>query len=96
MKTVIPAASHDSTFRPSPDVVARRLDRAGVLVHLPTSRIFELNETGIRVWELLAKGSTIAEIADRLVREFDVDSGRAEREVSELVGQLRDEGFVGS
>jgi len=90
------AAGQDSIVRPSPGVVARRLDRSGVLVHLPTNRIFELNETGMRVWELLSDGESVLTMVDRLVTEFDVDSARALREVSELVARLREEGFVGS
>lgn len=76
--------------------MARRLDRAGVLVHLPTNRIFELNETGIRVWELLGAAETVDGIVGQLVREFDVDPDRAAREVTELLDRFRDEGFVGS
>src|SRR5206468_3352426 len=82
--------------RPSLEVVARRLDRAGVLVHLPTNRIFELNETGIRVWELLSDGQDVAGIADRLTVEFEVERARAEGEVADLVSQLQHEGFIAS
>jgi len=88
------AASPDSTLRPSSDVVARRLDRAGVLVHLPTNRIFELNETGMRIWELLGASEPVAGIVATLVREFDVDPERATREVSDLLRRFRDEGFA--
>jgi Coenzyme PQQ synthesis protein D (PqqD) len=28
--------------------------------HLPTNRIFELNDTGMRVWELIAQGHDVA------------------------------------
>jgi len=90
------AAGRNSTVRPSPDVVARRLDRAGVLVHLPTNRIFELNETGMRVWEMLSDGESLANMVDRLVNEFDVDSARASREVNELLVRFRAEGFLNS
>lgn len=83
-------------LRPRPDVVARRLDRAGVLVHLPSNRIFELNETGMRIWELLSDGMTVAGMVDRLVQEFDVEPERAARDVRELLTRFHDEGFVGS
>ena len=83
-------------LRPRPDVVARRLDRAGVLVHLPSNRIFELNETGMRIWELLSDGMSVAGMVDCLVQEFDVEPERAARDVSELLARFHDEGFVGS
>jgi hypothetical protein len=81
-------------LRPNPDVVARRLDRAGVLVHLPTNRIFEFNETGIRIWELIADGRDPDSIVDRLVEEFDVDRTRASYELSDFITQFRREGLV--
>jgi hypothetical protein len=84
------------SFRPSPDVIARRLDRAGVLVHLPTNRIFELNETGIRIWELLSAQQQADRIVDQLVEEFDVDAEQAARELSEFLVRFRHEGLVGA
>ena len=56
--------------RSNPNVLTRRLDRATILVHLVTNRIFELNETGTRVWELLGEGLDTDCIVRRLVDEF--------------------------
>jgi hypothetical protein len=83
-------------LRQSPDVVSRRLDRAGVLVHLPTNRIFELNETGIRLWELIRDEGDTHRIVNRLAVEFDVDVERANREVRDLLHWFQQEGLVGS
>ena len=79
----------DIALRPSPDVISKRLDEATVLVHIPTNRIFELNETGTRVWELLGRGLDTNTIVDFLVEEFDVDTARASNEVNDLLIQLR-------
>ena len=76
-------------LRPSPEVISKRLDEATVLVHIPTNRIFELNETGTRVWELLGQGLDINTIVGFLVEEFDVDKARASNEVNDLLIQLR-------
>jgi Coenzyme PQQ synthesis protein D (PqqD) len=84
------------SLRPSADVIARRLDRAGVLVHLTTNRIFELNETGIRIWELLSEQKDVDRIIEHLVDEFDVDGQRAARDVEGLLLRFRHEGLVGS
>ena len=50
--------SPDTPRRPRADVVARRMGRTGVLVDLRSSRIFELNNTAARVWELLGSSQT--------------------------------------
>jgi len=79
----------DIALRPSPEVISKRLDEATVLVHIPTNRIFELNETGTRVWELLGQGLDTNTIVGFLVEEFDVDTARASNEVNDLLIQLR-------
>jgi hypothetical protein len=81
-------------LRPSPDVIARRLDGAGVLVHLPTNRIFELNVTGIRIWELIGNHETFASIVNHLVDEFDVEAEEATAQLSECIRKFRREGLV--
>jgi Coenzyme PQQ synthesis protein D (PqqD) len=40
----------------NPEVIAKRLKQASVLVDIPKSGIFELNETGTRIWELTGEG----------------------------------------
>jgi hypothetical protein len=83
-------------FRPQPDVVSRRLDDRTVLVNLRTNRIFELNPTGARFWELLGEGSSESQIVEGLVAEFEVPREQLEREVRGLIDSLLDEGLISS
>ena len=84
------------TFRPQPDVVSRRLDEQTVLVNLRTNRIFELNRTGARLWDVLGEGSSESQIVERLLAEFEVPQEQLEREVRALLDQLLDEGLISS
>jgi hypothetical protein len=86
--------SSPSAMRPSPDIVVRRLGQGGVLVHLSSNRVFELNETGIRIWELLNEGLDRTAILDRLQQEFSVDAPEAARELDAFVHDLRQEHFL--
>jgi hypothetical protein len=86
----------DTALRLNPDVIAKRLDQAIVLVHIATNRIFELNETGARVWELLGQGLDADRIARHLIDEFDVDDVRAADELKDLLMQLQAEGLLTS
>jgi len=81
-------------LRPNPDVVAKRLDEATVLVHIPTNRIFELNETGSRVWELLGQEVDRDRIVQHLIDEFDVENNQAASEVNDLLVRLQKEGLL--
>ena len=81
-------------LRPNPEVIAKRLDQTTVLVDISTSRIFELNETGTRIWELLGQGLNVEQIVQHLVSEFEVEDSQAAEELKTLLSQLQDQGLV--
>jgi len=82
----------DLVLRPAGDVIARKLGDSAVLIRLNTNRIYELNATGARIWELLSDGATRQQVVDALRTEFDDDEiGSA---VDELLDVLRAEGLV--
>ena len=81
-------------LKPAPDVLARRMPGGAVLVHLPSNRIFELNETGARVWELLAEGVDGEALIGRLGSEFAADPVRLRAEVGVVLDQLGREGLL--
>lgn len=81
-------------LRPHPDVVARRMGDRAVLVHLKTNAIFELNDSGVRIWELIREHGAPDAVADALVEEFSIDRARAERDVHELVAELKSAGLL--
>ena len=81
-------------LRPIPDVVYRELEGEMVLVHLGTNRIYSLNETGARFWELLASGSERAEIERQLLDEFVVEPEDLRQEIDSMLDALEGEGLV--
>lgn len=80
----------------SKDVLTAHLEGEAVLLHLDTKQYYRLNETGAAIWRCLEKGIAIADIADRLVTEFDVDLATAEAEVERTLGELRERRLVES
>jgi hypothetical protein len=81
-------------MRPSSDVVSRRVGDNVVLISLSTNRIYELNVTGARCWELMNAGSAPDTMVAQLVREFDVTPDAATAEFDNLMAMLRKEGLV--
>ena len=81
-------------LEPSQDVVGQRLGDEVVLVSLDTNRIFELNRTGARFWELLQSESDRSRIEQRLLEEFEVSREELSSEVDRLVKSLTDEELV--
>jgi hypothetical protein len=80
--------------RPIPDVAYRELEGEIVLVHLGTNRIYSLNETGARFWELLASGSERADIERQLLDEFAIEPEALRREIDSMLVALANEGLV--
>lgn len=84
----------DLFVRPDPDVVAQGVGDETVLVHLQTNKIFALNATGARFWQLLNDGLSRDEIVERMLAEFDVAEDGLRGEIDELVTALSREDLV--
>lgn len=80
--------------RIDPNVVAQRVGEDVVLVQLQTNRIFELNATGGRVWDLLAAGEAPDSIVSMLVDEFEVDAASLRAELQAFLDTLRENGLA--
>ena len=83
-----------SRFRVNPDTVANRIGNQVILVHLQTDRIFELNRTAARLWELISDGCDLPEIQSRLLQEFDVTESQLAGEIQALLASLEKEQFL--
>lgn len=80
--------------QPLADVISRRLGPSAVLVHLATNRIYELNETGVFIWEGISRGESAEAIVTQLTAHFDVDAETAERELARLTNRLVEQGLA--
>lgn len=88
------APSPATPIRPNPDVIARHLGEGAVLVHLPTNRVFELNHTGARVWDLIGEGVSFDRMVQTLADEYDMHPEGVAGDVTELIAWLRDEELI--
>jgi hypothetical protein len=82
-------------LRPDSEVVSRKLGDRLVVVNLRTNRIYELNQTASRLWELLDAGSDRAELEAALLNEFDVERTVVSQEIDRTIAQLSSEGLIG-
>jgi hypothetical protein len=81
-------------YRIHPDALANRIGNQIVVVHLHTDRIFELNETGSRIWELLAEGRNRLEIENLLKEEFQITESLITNEIDQLLASLTAESLI--
>ena len=81
------------------DLVVRQV--AGTWVVLPTASdvldfdgMLTLNETGLMLWKLLEKESSLEDLASALVQEYEVDREQALADVGEFVETLKKAGCI--
>lgn len=81
-------------MRPTPDIIGRHLGDSAVLIQMRTGRIYELNETGARIWALLEAGASRDEVVAAIAAEFAVEHSDAVDAVDRLIDALRAEGLL--
>ena len=73
-------------------VVYADLDpKEGVVLNLVTKNYYRLNETSQVIWQGLAAANTPDQIAETLVRQFDVSLETALHDIQEFIASLRKE-----
>ena len=58
------------------------------------NQIMSVNETGAFLWGLLEKGAEKEELVSGLVKEYEVDTETAEKDVGEFLNRLREKALV--
>jgi len=74
-------------------VLVRILDRESVLLNLETEQYFGLDETGMRMWQLVTGSPNIDAAYQELLAEFDVEPEFLRSNLTELLSQLVDSGL---
>ncbi len=78
----------------APDVVFRQVSGEAVILDLASEHYYGLDETGTRMWLLLAEHGDLAAVRARLLEEYEVAPEVLERDLAELVRRLLDEGLL--
>lgn len=84
--------SKNGSILPHPDVVWREVDGEVVLLNVVTGQYFGLDPVGSQVWILLqsagAKGANLQMLCSLVTQQFDVDSAKAEQDLTALISDL--------
>jgi len=89
----------DRRFARDPDFVFRRIAEEVILLPIRQNMgtmesVYALNAVAARVWELLDGRSTLGEIRERIVAEFEVAADTAGADLEELLRELQAIGAV--
>lgn len=74
--------------------VSSDLGGEAIILSLNPGIYFGVNETGAFVWNLIQQPISLEEIKERILKEYEVDEDRCEKDLFELVDQLKSKGLV--
>lgn len=75
-------------------VMARHVGDETVILNLETGVYFGLDSVGAQVWQLLAAGSSLAQICDALVEKYEVTREQLEADVRRLAQELQQSSLI--
>lgn len=75
-------------------VVTAELDGEAVLLNVETGTYFGLDRIGSDIWRYLEQGSTESQIAEQLMRDYEVDEAMLRVDLAEFLVLLESKGLV--
>jgi hypothetical protein len=83
-----------TTVAVSPNQVSTSLGHEAVILGADAGEYFGLNEVGARIWELVQQPVQVAQICAQICAEYEVPPDQCERDVIELLAELREKGLL--
>jgi Coenzyme PQQ synthesis protein D (PqqD) len=84
----------DSRVRRNEEVLFQDLQGEAVLLNLKSGVYFGLDKVGTRIWQLLSEHELLAEVAQKLVEEYEVTEDRCSADLLALTEDLRQHQLV--
>jgi len=76
------------------DVLDTEINDQTVMMDIEQGSYFGLNESGTRIWGLLAEPILIGDLCDRLMEEFEVPREQCEQQVVGFLRHLLERGLL--
>lgn len=84
----------NAKFIQSKKIDATDLDGEKVMMNLDLGKYFSLNSVGSKIWEIIECETSINEIVDNLLKEYDVDRKTCEESVVKFLERLKNEDLI--
>ena len=84
----------ESIILRSNSFIEAEVDGEMVALDIDKGTCYGLNRVGSRIWALIGTGSAVRDICGQLVKEYRIDDATCERQVLDLLEELRTEGLV--
>ena len=91
--SILPICLDDIVERGA-DLVEAEIQDEVVVIKRDSGACYCLNEIGARVWNLLSRPTRISDVCTALMTEYRVETSVCERQVLDLLEELRAEGLI--
>ena len=85
-----------TNFKVATHIAWRRVEDEIVALDLDSSLYYSFNDTGARIWELLAEGATVETAIENVAAEYDGAAKAVEKDAREFVRDLCREKLIES
>jgi hypothetical protein len=86
--------SPDTIVFASDEQVSSRVADEEVILNLENGTYYGLDPVGARVWDLIQEPTSVKDLVDRLLEEYEVDRDQCLEDVLALLQDMHDEGLV--
>lgn len=84
----------DQVVRRKCDLIESEIDGEIVALHVDSGMCFGFNSTATRVWNLIEAPKSVGHIRKELMAEFNVDAETCDRQLSDLLEDLKKNGLI--
>lgn len=82
------------TYIRKESTISSQLDDDLVMVDIEKGKYFSLNSVATRIWELLDTPSTIQEVCEKLIEEYEISLEQCQIEVENHISEMVELGLV--
>jgi len=86
--------SLDTLIVRSEGFLSAEVDNEVAMLNIEKGTCYGLNKVGSRIWNLIETPMSVSDLCAKLVAEFDVEPQVCERQVLDLLEELRAEGLI--
>ena len=78
----------------SPDQLSCAIGDDVVLLNQASGTFYSLGNVGARVWDILQSGTTVGDLHQTILNEYEVEPGRASADLIRLLAELERHGLI--
>lgn len=94
MAASLPPASLDHRVVADKHLLASEVRGEAVILNLHSGTYYGLDEVGTRIWQLVQQPTSLGEIRETLISEYEVDPDLCERDLCRYIDDLAGKGLL--